>query len=225
MLIAVLLPQIVLDAAPTEVALDRPVEAVEEHASGNPVTHADGAMEGDLCIGVEATEAPPTELDRAQAGEDEARRRDQRPVRRRGRIRRIRPQRIVVADAFRKAQNRQSRRVLVVDAVVGAQLGTDQRAHLLEHLVGELAASKLGCNDRGVVHCDAPIFIVHICELIIVYANYFKPISVRVSRGFLRMPHGTLRHEVRSAEPICPGVQYPHWEPSYLMKAACTGWS
>ena len=72
-------------------ARDWPVEAVEEHTSGNPVTYVDGAMEGNLCICVEAAETPPTELHRAQAGEDKARRRDQRPVRCRDRIRRICP--------------------------------------------------------------------------------------------------------------------------------------
>ena len=52
-----------------------------------------------------------------------------------------------------------------------------------------------------------------ICE------SCLKPQKCTRVKGVLRMPHSTRRHEVRSAEPIYPGVQSPHWEPSYLAPA------
>jgi hypothetical protein len=175
-LIAVLLPQIILDATSTEVDLDRPFEAVEEHTSRTPVTHADGSMKGNFRIGVEASEASPTKLDRTQAGKDEARRRDQRPVRRTRRVRRVRPQRIVVADAFRKAQNRQPRRVLVVDAVMGAQLGANERAHLLQHIISEFPVREFGRDACGVVHVDG-ILLDHVNDMS-AYVRYYELLIV-----------------------------------------------
>ncbi|MNT88622.1 hypothetical protein D3C72_2292090 [compost metagenome] len=92
---------------------------------------------------METAEARPADLNRAEAGKDEAGRRDQGAERRLSRVFSVRPQRIVVANALAEAQDRQPRRVLVIEAGFGTQLGSDQSPHVVEHLVGELALGKL----------------------------------------------------------------------------------
>jgi hypothetical protein len=80
---------------------------------------------------------------RVETCENEARWRNQRSVRSGLRIVGIRPQRIVIANALAEAEDREPGSVLVVYAGIGAQLEANSRAHVVEHLVGELAASKL----------------------------------------------------------------------------------
>ena len=55
-----------------------------------------------------------------------------------------------VHNGLSSAKDRSPRGVLVVDAGFRAQLGADQRAHVGEHLVGELACRQL-LRDAGVV--------------------------------------------------------------------------
>jgi hypothetical protein len=136
--VAAFLPDVVLDAAAGEVAGDWTIEPVEEDPGRDPVADANGAMELEPRIGIEAAETSPADLDRGEAAEGEARRGDQRRVRRRRRVGRIGPQRIVVTNAFGEPEDRRPRRVLVGDANVGAQLAADQGPHSFEHLIGEL---------------------------------------------------------------------------------------
>ena len=81
----------------------------------------------------------------------------------------IGPQRVVVADALAEAQDREPRRVLVVEARLGAQLGADQRPHVGQHLVGELAARQL-VGDAG-VGAGGGLGIGHLF-LLFVYMNH-----------------------------------------------------
>jgi hypothetical protein len=100
-------------------------------------------VKAELRLGMKAAEAAPAELHRGEACENEARWRNQRSMRGGPRIVRIRPQRIVIADALAEAEDREPGSVLVVYAGIGAQLEANARAHVVEHLVGQLAASKL----------------------------------------------------------------------------------
>src|SRR6516225_3237576 len=76
-LVAVLLTQVVLDAASGEVAgVGRAVETVEKYAGGDAVAETDRLVKLDVRLGVEAAEPAPADLHRPQTGENEARRRD-----------------------------------------------------------------------------------------------------------------------------------------------------
>ncbi len=98
---------------------------------------------------METAEAGPADLHRAEAGEDEARRRDLRAVGRCYAVVRIYPQRVVVANAFAKTDDRQTGGIFVVEAGLRAQLRADQRPHVRQHLIGECGPRKFGGNARG----------------------------------------------------------------------------
>src|SRR5688572_8634440 len=117
-------------------------------------------MESHRRIGVEAPEPPPADLDGAEAAKDKAWRRNQSSMRRTCRVGLIRPQRIVVAYAFGEPQDCQARRIFVVDARFGTQLGANERAHLGEHFIGELTPSELLVDSRRVAHRLTPVFII-----------------------------------------------------------------
>src|SRR5271165_6652910 len=120
-LVAVLLTQIVLDAASSEVAgVDRAVETVEKYAGRDAVVETDRLVKLDVRLGVEAAEPAPADLHRPEASENETRRRDDPAERPRGSVLLVRPQRVVVADALAEPQNRHAVRELVVDRHGGA---------------------------------------------------------------------------------------------------------
>ena len=79
-LVGVLLPDVVLDAASGEPALGRTFEPIEHDSRRNPIAEPDRTMERHRGLGVEAAKAGPAELDRRHARKDEAGRGDQRSV-------------------------------------------------------------------------------------------------------------------------------------------------
>jgi len=148
-LIAVLLTQVVLDAAASEVAgVDGAIETVEKHAGRDAVAETDRLMELDVRLGVEATETAPADLHRPETSENEARRRDDPAERSRSGVLLVRPQRVVIADALAESQDRHPVREFVVDRHGGTQLGADESPHLREHLVGEFARGQFLAEPR-----------------------------------------------------------------------------
>src|SRR4029079_15950809 len=80
-LVAVFLPQIVLDPAAAERAVgDGAIEPVENHRGGDLVADPDRPVEAHPGLRMEAAETRPAHLDGAKAGEDEAGRGNDPPI-------------------------------------------------------------------------------------------------------------------------------------------------